>query len=65
MIVCHGKKLLFGKNVGKSRVLGVEKGIFIPDLSQTIEDWGCDMVEKREFRKAISTVRNCLFKLEM
>ena len=40
MIGCHGSKLLFGKSVGKSRVVGVQKRIFIPDLSQKIEDLG-------------------------
>ena len=37
---CHGKKLLFGKNVGKSRVVGAGERIFIPNLSQKIEDLG-------------------------
>ena len=37
---CHGKKLLFGKSVGKSMVAGVWKRIFIPDLYQILCDLG-------------------------
>ena len=40
LFLCHGSKLLFSKNVGKSRVVGVRERIFIPDLSRKIEDLG-------------------------
>ena len=46
--ICHGNKLLLGKNVGKSRVVGVWERIFIPDLWQKIKDLGCDMVWMRK-----------------
>ena len=32
LFIRHGNKLLFGKNVGKLRVVGFGKRIFIPDL---------------------------------
>ncbi len=40
LFICHGSKLLFMKNVGKSRVVEFGKRIFIPNLSQKIEDLG-------------------------
>lgn len=44
LFIFHGRKLLFWKRLGKSRVMGVLKGIFIPDLYQNFRIWGCDMV---------------------
>ena len=40
LMVCHGKKLLFQKNAGKSRALGDWERIFIPDLYQKDVDLG-------------------------
>ena len=40
LFICHGSKLLFWKNKGKSRVSGVWKRFFIPDLSQNFRDLG-------------------------
>ena len=46
----HGRKLLLGRSVGKTRVVGVRKRIFILDLYQNFRIWGCDMVDIKDWR---------------